>query len=773
MCALVSAVPLQAHSGGGPQVPSADRNGTDEGRQTPRPNILVWMLDDVGFGQIGAFGGLIETPNIDKVAAAGLRYTNYHTAPICSASRAAMLTGRNPHSVHMGGFSGIELPNKGYDSAIPAEDGTIAANLRAAGYATFALGKWDHLPSDEMGPGGPFNHWATSQGFDHFYGFMGADTDNFAPDLVRDKTPVAVPQDPGYMLNDDLARRAIGMLHERSGKEDVAPFFLYLATGTAHAPHHAPQRWIDHYRGHFDMGWDKLRKIVLQRQIALGIVPHDTVLAPRPDGMPAWDSLSADAKKLYARQMEVFAAALSAADEQFGTIVAELRRTGELDNTIVLVTSDNGASAEGAYNGTSNEMYFANGHLPTVAENMRFLDAWGGPKTLPHYAFGWAVAGNTPFRYYKQTTFEGGTHVPLLVSWPKGLGSDVDGSLRGQFTYVADVAPTLMELAGVSTAPVLNNVKQSPMEGSSFAYTLGDAQAVDRTRAQYFELYGNKGLWFDGWSIVTRHRLQSWNLTKDGPADEAWELYDLNRDRGQTRNLAERHPTRVAAMAKMFDEQASRFNVYPIPNMSDSWGYLAAKKQAEFVRRNGRWSFPGPVAGISEGIAPPVQSYPFRMTVEVSLPTGRETGPIFTIGGHLGGMALYLNNGVPTFDLQGLDGRATNVAASRALSAGKSMITLDFDRAQARPLTPQDIWITLEVNGKPLVDRHVTYGMPARFSASDGFSIGSDFGSAVSPDYPEGTVFPGHIGTVTFQFRKADDGGSASTGSEAGKAGRN
>lgn len=718
-----------------------------------RPNIIVWMLDDVGFGQIGAFGGLIETPNIDRVAARGLRYTNYHTAPICSASRAALLTGRNPHSVHVGGFAGIELPHQGYDGKVPAEDATVAANLQAAGYATFALGKWDHLPNAEMGPAGPFTRWPTNQGFDRFYGFMGADTDNFAPDLLRGKTMVPLPDDPDYLLNDDLAEEAIAMIGGLTGTEAPPPFFLYFATGTAHAPHHAPRRWIEHYRGRFDMGWDRMREMVLKRQIRQGIMPAGTKLAPRPEGMPAWDSLSADQKKLYARQMEVFAAALSAADEQFGRIVDRLENSGQLDNTIVLVTSDNGASAEGAHNGTSNELYFANGKLPSVEENMRFYDAWGGPQTLPHYAFGWAVAGNTPFRYYKQTSFEGGIHVPMVISWPRGIAAH--GEVRGQFAYVADIAPTLMDLAGVSPAPVLGNVTQSAMEGRSFRYSLGNAKAPARTKAQYFELYGNKGLWSDGWSIVTSHRLKSWDLTAETSIDEPWELYNLKADPGQAHDLAASHPQRVADMAAMFDAQARRFNVLPFVNMGESWAYIAQNKKAEYARRNGAWHFPGPVSGVSEAIAPPLQALPFRMTANLDLPTGAETGPIFSIGGHLGGMALYLDRGVLSFMLRDYDGKAVTVAAQQKLPAGANSITLDFARDPARPLTAQDIAVTLAANGGTLRSASVEYAMPARFSASDGFSIGHDYGSRVSNAYAIGAAFPGSIGPVTFQFRQS------------------
>jgi arylsulfatase A-like enzyme len=716
-----------------------------------RPHVIVWMLDDIGFAQLSCFGGLVRTPNIDRVANQGLRYTNYRTAPICSASRAALLTGRNPHSVHMGGHAGAPLPYPGYDGVVPASAGTIAANLKAAGYQTIALGKWDHLPSADMTPAGPFTLWPTGQGFDRFYGFLGADADNWQPVLIDGTAPINTPSAPGYHLNDDLADRAIAAFDARSARRDAAPVFMYLATGTAHAPHHAPQAWIDHYKGQFDMGWDKARETILERQIAMGILPAGAKLAPRPEGMPAWSSLTAEDRQLYARQMEVFAAAVSHADEQFGRVLDALEAKGELDNTIIVITSDNGASAEGAFHGTHNETLFMNGYYPSAQENMAFIDQWGGPETQPHYAFGWAVAGNTPFRYFKQTTHDGGIRVPLVVSWPRALPAR--GELRSEFAYVADVAPTILDLAEVPQAATLNNVAQSPMEGLSLKARLLSSSAPIPSRAQYFEMYGNKGLWQDGWTIVTSHRLDPWRMDQLNPINEPWELYNSQADPGQTRNLASQNPDKVKQLAALFDAQASRFNVNPISNFGDSRAFGARAFMAEMAARKGLWSFDRPVSNIGFGAAPPVALRPFDMRARLDLQTGAESGPIFAFGGSSGGMSAYLKNGIVGFAFRDLSGKLSVVEAPTALPSGPVTVTVRIERPIPQPMRSETVTVTLLADEKVLVQQSVTTAIPATYGVAETFDIGVDRGSAVSPAYRPDQPFSGKLGKVSFQFR--------------------
>jgi arylsulfatase len=716
-----------------------------------RPHVIIWMLDDVGFAQLSSFGGLIETPNIDRVANRGVRYTNYRTAPICSASRAALLTGRNPHSVHMGGHAGAPLPYPGYDGIVPASAGTIAANLKSAGYLTVALGKWDHLPSADMTQAGPFTLWPTGQGFDKFYGFIGADADNWQPVLIDGTSPVPTPAVADYHLNNDLADRAIAAFDARNARRGADPVFMYFATGTAHAPHHAPRAWIEHYRGRFDMGWDKAREAVLKRQIALGIMPAGTALAPRPEGMPAWNSLSAADQRLFARQMEVFAASLSHADEQFGRILDALEAKGELDNTVIAITSDNGASAEGAMHGTHNETLFMNGHYPSAQENMAFLDQWGGPETQPHYAFGWAVAGNTPLRYFKQTTHEGGIRVPLVMSWPKAVTARAE--VRSEFAYVADIAPTILDLVGVPLAPMINNVAQSPMEGLSLKARLLSDSAPVPSRAQYFEMYGNKGLWNDGWAIVTSHRLDPWRMDQMNPITEAWELYDTLKDPGQTTNLAARYPEKVDQLAALFEAQASRFNVNPISNFGDSRAFAGRAFMAEMAARQGLWAFDRPVSNIGFGAAPPVALRPFDMKAQIHLETGTEDGPVFAFGGSSGGMAAYITKGIPAFAFRDLSGRLQVIEAPAPLPSGSTALTVRLERTEPRPMSVEKVTVTISAGDRVLVSKDVTTTIPAAYGVAETFDVGIDRGSAVSPAYRPDQPFSGGLGKVSFQFR--------------------
>ena len=726
-------------------------------QEQQRPNVLVWMVDDVGFAQVSCFGGLVATPNIDRVARMGLRYNNYHTAPICSASRASFLTGRMPHSVHIGGHATAARPFPGYDANIPASDGTLAANLHQAGYATFALGKWDHLPPTEASPAGPFNHWPAGQGFDRFYGFLTADTDNWSPTLIRDLTPVGKPAQPSYHLSADLADQAIAMIETRGARDPARPFFMYWATGAAHSPHHAPQDWIDRYRGKFDIGWDKAREQILKAQIAQGLVPNDTKLAPRPEGMPAWDSLSGEQRRLYAHQMEVFAAALSYADAQFGRILDALENRGELDNTLIVITSDNGASAEGGPDGLYNEAEVTSRTLPGVAENMPFYDAWGSARTYPHYAYGWAVAGDTPFRYYKQTTHEGGTRVPLVIAWRKGIAAH--GELRTQFVHVSDLAPTILEAVSVPLAKTINDVPQNPMEGQSVKASFAASGDPRAGRPQYVEMYGNKGFWWQGWSIVTSHRLRTWDWRVSPTFNEPWELYDLTKDPGQTRNLADRFPQRVAEMGRLFDEQAQRFHVYPIFNLSDTMNESIANARADFERHGGKWHYSGPVSNIPPGLAPPITTRGFTMTATLDLPQRGVTGPVFAEGGQLGGIGFYLDAGRPVFILNTLKGETVRVTAREALGAGSRQIQLDVVRGSAGADGASDYRVTIRADKQVLAEATLHFTLAPYFGIPDTFDVGFDEGSPVLAGFPSGAALPARLSDVEFAFaapRSAD-----------------
>lgn len=738
---LASIYPLHSTAKAEPTPTAPAETARDESR---RPNVLLWLLDDVGFAQLSSFGGLVATPNIDRIAARGLRFSNYRTTAICSSTRAALLTGRNAHNVHMGAHPIFASDSPGYDGRIPASAGTLAENLRQSGYATFALGKWDHLPIADTGPTGPHTYWPLGQGFERYYGFLASEMDNFHPLLVRDNTPVDAPRTTDYHLNKDLADEAIALIRSRDGKSGRSPFFLYLATGTAHAPHHASQAWIDKYRGKFDQGWDKAREQILERQIAQGLVPKGTRTAPRPAEMQAWDSLSADEKKLLAREMEVFAAALSEADAEFGRILDELEARGELSNTIIIITSDNGASAEGSTDGSHNELLFARGKQPSTAENMPYFDRWGSDQTYPHYAFGWAVAGNTPFRYYKQTTYEGGIHVPLIVAAPQ---APKNRKLDAAFVHVSDIVPTVLDLAGVKPAEMVNNTPQMPFDGVSFAGTLrGTASGAPR-KDQHFETFGHRAFWSDGWKIVSPSRLNVWDIMSPSLREQPWQLYDLRKDPGETTDLARWHPEIVERLSRGFDEQARKYQVYPIVGQYESFAVQARKDAAEFARRNGEWIYPGPISRIPKLNAPPIDRRSFTAAVDLDLPHGNVTGPVFAFGGSLGGMSFFLKDGQPRFALRGLDGTFAEIRATEPLPRGHSKLSLRLERAEkGRGKT-----ITISVGDRVIVRSEVEFDIAS--VVPETFDIGRDDGTAVSPDYAANTPLPGELRNLSFKFQ--------------------
>jgi arylsulfatase len=710
------------------------------------PNVLIWMMDDVGFGQISAFGGLIDTPNIDRVARMGLRYANYHSAPICSASRAALLTGRNPHSVHIGAHAAAPNPLPGHDGLIPASAGGLAANLRAAGYQTFALGKWDHLPSRDVTPAGPFTYWPSGQGFDRFYGFLGADADQFRPVLWDDHTPLEAPRRADYHLSADLADHAISWISATRDGADRRPFFLYWATGAVHAPHQAPAAYLARYRGRFDRGWDWARGEILARQKALGLVAMDVTLPARPEGMPAWDSLPPDARTSYARAMEAFAAQLTHADAEFGRILDALERSGELANTIVVVTSDNGASAEGAHHGTFNESLYIQGHYPTVAENLAHQDAWGGPATYPNYPMGWAVAGDTPFRYYKQTTYEGGVRVPLVIAWPRGMKS-AGGVVRDRFAYVTDLAPTILDAAGVAPAKEIDGVAQSPFEGLSLAATFQDRRApAPPGRVQYVELWGDRAVYKGRWKAVAAERLETWRQGGEPPiSDNSWELYDLAKDPNEQTNLAARDPGRLAEMKADFEREARRHNALPFTTQSASRQYGAARAAKSFAAHGGVWRYTAPVARTPEALMPPILARSFRMTARFEAPAGAN-GVVFAAGGRFGGLSLYLLQGRPVFAYRGADLRLTRIAATRALKSGEAVLRLEVSRSG-------DHAAVRIFDGDAEIAAGELLGPLARtFSLTEPFGVGSDSGYSPVEDYDTPNPLQGRIQEVVFDF---------------------
>ena len=518
------------------------------------PNVIIFLLDDVGFAQVQSFGGLIETPNIDRLAENGLRFNNFHTTALCSPSRASLMAGRYPHSIGLGSHALTAMGFPGYNAIMPASAKSVANYLKEAGYVNYALGKWDHTPLYEVSQVGPFDRWPSGEGFQHAYTFMAADVHQFVPVMWNDHSPE--PYRSSEHLDKDLADRAIEWITGHKSLRPEDPFMMLWASGSMHSPHHAPREYIEKYQGAFDMGWDVAREQILQNQMALGVVPPNTELTERIDVIPAWDSLTDDERRLYARQMEVFAAQMDHVDHQIGRVVAELDRVGELENTLIFVTADNGASGEGGLAGTFNETYVLNGLQTPFDANLRQYDAWGDATTYPHYHAGWAMAGNTPFRYFKQTEHRGGQHDALVVHWPNGI--QARGEVRDQYHHISDIAPTILEAAGVEVPEVYHGVAQQPMDGTSMLYAFDDADAPNRKERQYYEMFGNRAIWVDGWKAVTLHaNRMPWELNVTLPFDQdEWELYHVAEDFSEAHNVAAENPEKLEELIQIFDEEA-------------------------------------------------------------------------------------------------------------------------------------------------------------------------------------------------------------------------
>ena len=511
------------------------------------PNVLVLLLDDVGFAQLGCYGSTIRTPHMDRLASGGLRYSDFHTTAICSPTRACLLTGRKHHSNGVGIIQEMATGFPGYNGMVPKENGFMSEILLSQGYATFAIGKWHLTLASEYASGANKARWPLSRGFERFYGFLGGKTNQWAPTLVHDNhyiDPPALPEN-GYHLNADLADQAMRYIADLRSVDPDKPFFMYYCLGAGHAPHHVEPEWINRYRGQFDQGWERWRETVYARQIKLGIIPAGTQLSTRPPWVKAWDSLSVDERRLFARQMEVFAGFLEQTDHHIGRVLDSLQRRGELDNTIVILASDNGASAEGGENGSFNECQFPNRYESSIAENLQHLDEWGSVKSYPNYAWGWAWAGNTQLRRWKRYLHQGGMSDPFIVHWPRGIAAR--GEIRSQYIHAIDVMPTLLDALGVKPPSFLNGVAQTPLEGISFAHTFADRAAPTRKRVQYYEMIGSRAIWADGWKAVVEQP-QGGVLTEEMLDAQQWELYHVVEDFSECHNLADKHPDKLKAL---------------------------------------------------------------------------------------------------------------------------------------------------------------------------------------------------------------------------------
>ncbi len=711
------------------------------------PNVLVVLLDDVGFAQIGCFGSDIRTPTFDRLAAKGLRYRDFHTTAICSPTRACLLTGRNHHSNGVGIIQEMATGFPGYNGMIPRENGFLSEILLQEGYATFAIGKWHLTLASEYASGASKARWPLARGFERYYGFLGGKTNQWVPTLVHDNHYIDPPRTPeeGYHLNADLADKAIEYITDLRSVAPGKPFFMYYCLGAGHAPHHVEPEWIARYRGQFDMGWDRWREGVFARQRAAGIVPPGTQLSPRPPWVPEWDSLSADAKRLYARQHEVYAAFLDQTDHHIGRVVDFLARLGELDNTIVMVASDNGASAEGGEHGSFNELQFPNRVEPTIEQNLARIDEWGSVKSYPNYSWGWAWAGNTPLRRWKRYLHQGGMSDPLIVHWPKGIRPQ--GEVRGQYVHVVDIAPTVLDALGIAPPAQLNGVTQRPLEGVSFAHSFNDAVAPTRKRVQYYEMIGSRALWCDGWKAVVEQP-QGAPLTEAMLEQQRWELYHVAEDFSECVDLAEKHPEKLAELVARWWAEAERYNVLP----------LDSRMQARMAERKPGAGLPTKRFVYYQGAAPQfeytavnLKNRSHTIAAEVEIPAGGAEGVLLAHGSWFAGYALYMKGGHLHYVHNYLGLAEYRISSTEPVPAGRSVLTFRFERTGEHRGRG-----TLRIGDRTIGAGEIPQTVPGVIETSgEGLCCGYDSGLPVTADYRAPFRFTGRIVQVVVEV---DDG---------------
>ena len=753
-----------------PPVPSASvakprlQDSVHERRAQPQhlkkdaPNVLIVLLDDVGFGQADTFGGEIHTPTMSRLAKEGISYNTFHTTSICSPTRAALLTGRNHQRIGNGTIAERAVDWDGYTGVIPKSSATVAEVLRHYGYKTAAFGKWHNTPADQTTAMGPFDRWPTGHGFDYFYGFMAGETPQYEPRLFENTTAVEPPHDESYHLSEDIAERGVHWLREHRAFAPDKPFFMYWAPGAGHGPHQVSKEWSEKYKGKFDDGWDAYRERVFARQKKLGWIPADTQLTARHPTMPSWASIPESQRPFQRRLMEIFAGFVEHVDVQTGKLIDELERQGIRDNTIVLyIFGDNGASAEGQ-NGTISELLAQNGIPNTVEQQLAALDKIGGldalgtGKTDSMYHAGWAWAGNTPFQNTKLVASHfGGTRNPMVISWPKGIRPD--STPRAQFHHVNDIVPTLYEVIGITPPKVVDGFEQDPIDGVSLAYTFADAKAPGRKQVQYFDNNGSRALYQDGWVAATFGPLTPWlpgapGLAEWDSAKDKWELYDITRDFSEAHDLAAQEPQRLAALQKKFDEQAVANKVYPLG--AGIW--LRLHPEDRIKTPYTRWQFDGTTRRMPEFTAPGVGHANSLVTIDAEIGE-KATGVLYAMGGSGGGLTLYMDQGRLVYEYNMMIIERYVARSENALMAGKHRIEVATTLASAKPLAPAEVVLT--VDGQEVARTTVGRTVPAAFSASETFDVGVDLGSPVSLDYYDRAPFEftGAIGSVNVEMK--------------------
>ncbi|GFE80707.1 arylsulfatase [Steroidobacter agaridevorans] len=721
------------------------------------PNIVLLLIDDCGFGQYGTFGGGIPSPTMDKLAAEGLRFNRFHTTALCSPTRAALITGRNHHSASFAGITEVATGYDGYTCILPRSCGTIGEVLRQNGYMTAWIGKNHNTPPWDTSPAGPFDRWANGLGFDYFYGFNAGDMNHWNPVLWENRNLVPASTDPNYHLTIDIADKAINWVRKVTSIAPDKPYFLYVATGATHAPHQTSKEWIDKFKGKFDSGWDAYREQTLERQKKLGVVPKDTKLTQRSKGLPAWDSLNADQKRLYARMMEVFAGFAAQCDHELGRVIEACKQLPNADNTIfIYIAGDNGASAEGGLEGSLCENMFFNGFPEKWQDNLKAIDELGGPKHFNHFPSAWAHAMNTPFQWTKQVASHfGGTRNPMIISWPAGIKDK--GGLRDQFIHTIDIVPTLYEICGVTAPRVLNGVEQKPIQGLSFADTFEDAKAPSHRKTQYFELACNRGLYHDGW-MASAPSFVPWDPNRQewNPDKAVWELYNVEEDFSQANDLAAKYPERLRQMQDMWWVEAAKYQVLPLDWRATERFNSERMGRPSLVRGHDEMTYFAGTIGVPDGSSPPMLNKSWTITADIEISGEKTEGMIVTHGGLEGGYGLYLREGKPTFVYNFLSVERFTFAAQEVLPKGKVKIVVDFKYDGGG--IGKGGKLTLSANGKPIADGRIERTIPAQMCLGEGLDIGMDVGSPIDFTYQLPFAFTGKIERVHFKLGKTDTG---------------
>ena len=714
------------------------------------PNVVVILIDDMGFGVSEAFGGPVTTPTMDKLADNGLRYNRFHTTSLCSPTRVALLTGYNHHSNNMGCITEAATTFPGNTGVRPQSITPMAEVLRQNGYNTAAFGKYHETPPWEISNSGPQDRWPTRSGFEKFYGFIGGETNQWAPLIYDGVTLVETPEDPDYHFTTDMTNQAISWIRFQQALTPDKPFFIYYAPGATHAPHHVSKEWIEKYKGKFDQGWDKMRELTLERQKKLGIVPENTQLAPKPADIKDWEKLSADEKKLFTRQMEVYAGFAEQTDYEAGRLISTIKDLGVLDNTIIIfIAGDNGASAEGQMNGMFSEMTYFSGVPETVPDMLKHYDEWGGPSTYPHFSAGWAVAMDAPFSYTKQVASDfGGTRNGMIIQWPAGI--KVKGELRSQFGHVIDIAPTIYEVAKIPAPAMVNGIEQDPIEGTSLAYTFNDAGATEKHNIQYFEMFGNRGVYQDGWFARTIHR-PAWKLKPLNTLQEdKWELYNTNEDFSLANDLSTQSPDKLKALQELFMQEAEEYHVLPIDDRLLERTNAALMGRPTVLGDRNSMTLGEGMKGMGVDVFLDLRSTSYTITAEVAI-DANGNGVIVCQGGRFGGFSFYLKSGKPAFSYNYLGMESTQIMGSQALKPGNYQLVYDFIY-DGGGMGKGGVG-TISVNGKKVAENRIEKTQPGIFSVDDLADVGIDDGTHVT-DYGASAKFNGKISTVTIERKK-------------------